>query len=83
MPIQRTTPISKRRMWSVYIFVKMGPMSEEQYMRFMYTRVTKMYKKGKFLHVQEGMGKQKVIHIHDVKRIENIQIRKHKRGGVQ
>jgi hypothetical protein len=52
-------------------------------MEYLYLNVTKMYKKAGILYVQVGSGKTKEIHKHEMKRIESIQIREHKRSGVQ
>jgi len=51
--------------------------------KFLYLEVIKICKKKGFLYIQMGVGKKKEVHIHDVKDIINIQIREHKRDGVQ
>lgn len=55
----------------------------EVIMEYLYLNVTKMYKRNGILYVQIGVGKTKDIHKHEMKRVESIQIREHKRKGVQ
>lgn len=46
---------------------------------YCYTRVTKLYKKDGMLYIAEG----KKQYVYDQSRIEMIQIREHKRQGIQ
>jgi len=78
-------------MWSVIVsihvmgseLVKAGKFgfsrSKEYIIEYCHTNVTKFYKIGNMLHIVEGKKK----HIYDGSRIETIQIREHKRSGVQ
>ena len=50
---------------------------------YLYLNITKMYKENGMLYIQEGVGKGKKVHLHDITRVESIQIREHKRSGVQ
>ena len=80
-----------RRMWSVIISIrakgnelvkagKFGYVRNKEYVvEFCHTSVTKFYKKGNTLYIMEG----KKQHIYDGSRIEMIQIREHKRIGIQ
>ena len=105
--LQKTTPISKRPMWSVYVFVERGIQVGRSMVRrkrltqisrierripgelkiviqkYLYVNVVKMYKKENILYIQVGAGKKKEIHKHDMKDVISIQIREHKRSGVQ
>jgi len=55
----------------------------EVIIEYLYLGVTKMYKKNGILYIQVGVGKAKEMHMHEVVRIDSIQIREHKRSGVQ
>jgi len=68
-----TAPISDQ-----YVFTK---PAETILHKFLYLNVTKMYKKGGILHIQVGVGKNKEIHMHEVKDVSSVQIREHKRDG--
>lgn len=50
---------------------------------YLYLDVTNMYKKEGILYLQEGVGKQKILHRHDITRVASIQIREYKRSGIQ
>jgi hypothetical protein len=75
---QNTTKPNKRAMWSVYVFVKMGPMSKQPYMKFLYLNVIKMFKRGKILHIR-CIKKEK--HMHDISRIMSVQVREYDKSG--
>jgi hypothetical protein len=50
---------------------------------FLYLNVTKVRKIAKFgyLCIQIGIGKNKELHYHDIRRVESLQVRKHDRSG--
>jgi hypothetical protein len=76
---QNETKRSKRAMWSVHVFVRMGPMSKEPYLKFLYLNVTKMYSKDGILHIWvEGKREH---HMHDCSRVESVQAREYDRSG--
>jgi hypothetical protein len=88
---QKISAKSKKRMWSIIItihvmgkvVVKMGKWKfnrkKEYIAEYCHPSATKIYKVGNRLHVVEG----KKEHVYDGDRIESIQIREHKRRGVQ
>ena len=55
----------------------------EATLEYLYLDITKMYKEKGILYIQEGVGKNKKLHLHDMTRVENIYIREYKRSGVQ
>lgn len=72
---QRTKGGNKKKLWSVYVFIRTGP---DTFKKYLYLDVTKMFKKLGMLHI--WCGKQEK-HIHDLKRIDSVQIREYKRDG--
>jgi len=68
------------------------PLKSDQYLpgeetteiqKFLYVNVTKVRKIVRlgYLCIQVGVGKNKELHYHDMRRIESLQIRKHDRSG--
>jgi hypothetical protein len=51
--------------------------------KFLYVNVTKVRKIARlgYICIQIGVGKNKELHYHDMRRIESLQIRKHDRSG--
>lgn len=103
---QKISKVSKRPLWSVYVFIeravqegrsvtrrrRLTEIKQPRYIpgpvrtvlhKFLYVGVTKMHKKKGMLYVQVGTGKNKEIHIHEVKDINSIQVREYKRSGIQ
>ena len=77
----RTVKRRKRLSESIpdqYVFTK---PAETVWHKFLYLNVTKMYKKGGILYIQVGVGKNKEMHIHEVKDVASVQVREHKRDG--
>lgn len=68
---------SKKNLWSVHVFIRMGKKSEVPYLRFLHLNVTRMYKEGNVLHVWIG---KKEHHMHDCSRIASLQVRKYVDG---
>lgn len=55
----------------------------EVIIEYLYLDVVKMYKKNGILYIQVGIGKKKEMHMHEVSRVDSVQIREHKRSGIQ
>jgi hypothetical protein len=74
--MEERKPKVRKRTWSVIIDIGAGDYTR----RYCYTNVTSYYtEKRKILYIMEG----KKIHRHDIKRIIGVQIREHKRSGIQ
>lgn len=90
---QKQTQKLKRPLWSVYILLHANeyiplrkfkkprlksPIANTKYKEYLYLDVTKLYKKDGMVHVWCG---KKEHHMHDLKRIESIQVREYDRSG--
>ena len=76
---QKVSAKSKKKLWAVYVFIRTGPQT---FRKYLYLDVTKMYKNKKsgILIIKTQDKKE---HMHDLARIESIQVREYKRTGVQ
>jgi hypothetical protein len=74
---QKVAKRSKRPLWSVYVFIRTGP---DTFRKYLYLDVVKMYKKSGILYIKTQDKKE---HMHELSRIESIQVREYKRQGIQ
>ena len=70
---QKTTQKSKRQLWSVHVFVH---AKDGECRWYLYLEVTRCYQKNGLLCVIVGKNEK---HTHEIKRIESVQVRKHRR----
>lgn len=98
---QKVAKASKKKLWSVYVFVetqaregrilarqgrsgkgvsekRLPSESKSVVHPYLYLNVTKLFKKDNVLHI-ECVNKEK--HMHDIKRVVNIQVREYRRDG--
>ena len=72
---QKTQKKSKKKMWSMYVFIRTGPRT---FRKYLYLNVVKFYKEGGELYIIVDKSE---THIHNLDRIESIQIREHLQDG--
>lgn len=74
---QKKTKISKKRLWSLYIFIRTGPKT---FRKYLYLNVSEFYQEEGLLHIWVGKSEH---HIHDLDRVESIQVREYLRDRIQ
>lgn len=72
---QKVTKKTKKQLWSLYVFIRTG---ERTFRKYLYLNVIQFYQEEGLLHIIVDKDEK---HIHDLSRVESIQVREHDRSG--